>query len=176
MNNPYREFINFFKTHNLYDKEMFDYLRKNSIQFDYLDDEKHSYIGCHYLTDNNGKLMKIILFVPYIDNFQTLLVNIHEYIHGISLYKKLGKKIKQCKYSEVLPLLYEKIYLLERKDKNLEIFQEILNKRITESSPIDYRIALEVQSEMLHYYQEYSPSFIKLEDKAKRLTRRYKSK
>lgn len=176
MNKPYIEFINFFKKHNLYDKEMFDYLRNNSILFDYLDEDKHPYIGYHYLTDKEGKLTKIILFVPYIDDYHTILINIHEYIHGIILYNKLGKKYKQDKDSEILPLLYEKLYLLENPDKNLEPFKKKLNENITENSPIEYKIALEVQNEIINYYQEYSPNLNKLENKAKKLARKYKSK
>lgn len=176
MNKEYDDFINFFKKHNLYDEQVFDYLRKNSIQFNYLDEDKHPYIGYHYLTDKNGKLTKIILFVPFVDNYHAVLINIHEYIHGITLYNKLGKKVKNDKGAEILPLLYEKLYLLENPNNNLEIFHDNLNERITENSPIEYKIALEVQKEMLHYYYEYNPSFNKLEDKAKKLARRYKGK
>ena len=176
MNKQYREFINFFKRHNLYNKETFDYLSKNSIQFDYLDEDKHPYIGYHYLTDEEGNLSKIILFVPYIDSDYTTLINIHEYIHGIILYNKLGKRYKQENDAEILPLLYEKIYLLEKQNKSLELLQENLNKRITETSPIEYKIALDVQNEMLNYYYECNPEFNKLEQKAKKLAKRYKSK
>ena len=176
MNEEYTEFINFFKRHNLYNRETFDYLCKNSIHFDYLDKDKHPYIGYHYLTNEEGNLSKIILFVPYIDSKQTILINIHEYIHGIILYNKLGKRYKLGKDAEILSFLFEKIYLLEKQDKNLELFQKNLNKLISESSPIEYKIALEAQEEMLQYYYDYNPSFVKLEEKAKKLAKRYKSK
>ena len=178
MNNPYTEFVNFFKKHNLYDVNIFNYLRYNSIQFDYHDDEKRPYIGYHYLTDKNDILTKIKLYVPYIDSHKTILINIHEYIHGIILYNKLEKKFKQEIDSEILPILYEKIYLLENPSKELEDFLNYLNNRITKDNLnlIQYKIALEVQDEMLKYYNEEKPTFIDLQKKAKKLSRRYKHK
>lgn len=178
MNNPYIEFINFFKNHNLYNENMFNYLRNNSIQFDYLDEEKRPYIGYHYITDKNSILTKIILYVPYIDNQKTILINIHEYIHGIILYNNLEKKFKQGTDSEILPLLYERLYLTENKDKEIENFLNYLNNRISEDplNLIQYKIALEVQQQMLSYYQEKNPNFTELQKKAKKIARKYKAK
>lgn len=176
MNKKYTEFINFFKKHNLYSEEAFKYLIKNTIYFDYREEDKRPYIGYHYLTDKNSILKEIKLYLPYISDYKTLLINIHEYIHALHLYRRLEKKYKKELDSEILPMLYEKIYLLENPNEILEEFLKYLNTLITENSPQEYKIALLVQEELLKYYIEKKPSFEKLQRKARKLTRKYTNK
>ena len=71
MNYSYK-FFNFFQRQNLYNEEMFNYFRKNSILFDYRDEDYHPFIGCFYLTKNK-KVNKINLVVPFIDSDITVL-------------------------------------------------------------------------------------------------------
>lgn len=172
MNNPYISFVNFLIKHNIYDDEAFTYIRNNTTYFDYRDEDKRPSIGYYYFTDGL-KITRIELCVPFIRDEITTIINVHEYIHGFSLYKKIGKRFKLENDSEVLPLLYEKIYLSENPNEQLEIFIKHLNSQITENSPLVYKIALSVQQELLEYYQEKNPNFTKLERKAKVLARRY---
>lgn len=168
----YLKFIDFFKKHNLYDETIFKYIRENAILFDYLEEEKRPFIGCYYNYDKNKCLSKITVVVPIINDERTLLINIHEYTHAIIIYNKLGKKYKIEKDIEMLPMLYERIYLEENKKKALEKYVQGLNQRITEDSEIEYQIALKYQRELLeYYYQTYD--FNKLQKKAKKLSRKY---
>ena len=168
----YLKFINFFKNHNLYDEQTFKYIRENAILFDYLEEEKRSFIGCYYNFDKRGCLIKIVIGVPIIKDEQTLLINIHEYIHAISLYSKLGTKCKIGIEREILPLLYEKIYLNENPNEELERYVNMLNQKIIESNQIEYKIALNLQNELLEYYYKIR-NFNKLESKAKKLSKKY---
>ena len=119
--------ISFFQKHNLYDKEMFDYFSKNTVMIDYKDEEQRMYIGCFYIIDKNHKLKDIQLNIPYIYDEITMLISIHEIIHGIILYKKLNKRYKKDNTTESMSLLYEKIYMEETKSKILTKYLVGLN-------------------------------------------------
>ena len=99
--NYYTEFITFFKKHNLYDKEMFEYIHHNSTKFDYRDEDQRVFIGCYYMCNKQNILQKIKLCVPIIDSPITVLINIHEYLHAIELYNKIGKKYQSNDTKEI---------------------------------------------------------------------------
>ena len=92
MNNYYNDFIKFFKKHNLYNEEIFNYIQKNRTLFDYRDEDQRIFIGCYYICNKQGILQKINICVPFINDPITLLINIHEYIHAIESYKNISKK------------------------------------------------------------------------------------
>lgn len=167
----YEKFINFFQNLGLYDEQAFNYLRKNSILFDYIDEDQRDMIGYYYFFNNERKLSQINLYVPFINNEKTLLINIHEYTHGLMLYKYLGKKYKQPNYCEVLPILLEKIYIEENPNEELYKFENNLNRRITSESSFEYKIALKLQDELYNYYNK-EKSINKINKKIKKLTRK----
>jgi len=105
------DLIDFFKRHKLYNKEMFDYFSNNAIMIDYEDEEQRMFVGCFCILGKDKKLKSILLNVPYIYDDITMLVSIHEFVHGIMLYGNLNKKVKIGIDKEVLPMLYEKIYI-----------------------------------------------------------------
>lgn len=171
--NYYTEFINFFKKHNLYDEKIFNYIKENITLIDYRDEENRQFIGCYYVLNKKEILTKIKIFVPYIDSPITTLINIHEYIHAITLYQYLGKKFKAKKDIEILPLLYEKLYILENPTPELKEYVVKINKSIEENNEEKYTVALKSQEELLKYYHENNPSLKKLQQKAKKLSRKY---
>ena len=176
MNIYYEEFINFFKKHDLYNEELFNNIRLNSYLFDYRDDEKRAFIGCYCNTNSNDTIKDITLCVPFIDSKKTILINIHEYIHALILYQYLNKKYKITIDSEILPILYETLYILENPTEELKEFQEKLNSKIDKENNINYQIALKVQNELLKYYKKSTPNLQKLQSKAKKLARKCKRK
>lgn len=173
MNNYYNNFINFLKKHNLYNEEIFNYIQKNRILFDYRDEDQRIFIGCYYICNKQGILQQINICVPFIDNQITLLINIHEYIHAIESFNNIGKKYEQKDTEETLPMLYEVLYYLENPNKELEIYLTELNKKITKNSSNSYQIALLIQEELLTYYQKTNPTFKKLQTKVKKISKRY---
>ena len=172
--NPYYlEFITFFIKHNLYNEEMFEYIRENSFLIDYREEEKRPLIGCQYTFDKKDRLTRINLLVPIMHDKLTILINIHEYLHAITLYKYLGKKCKLGFEKETLPMLFETIYALENQDTELQNHLNYLNSHIkNEDSQLEYKISLLIQPELLNYYQTKNPSFQKLQHKAKKLTKK----
>ncbi len=173
--NYYYKFINFFEKQNLYNKETFDYFRSNSILFNYLDTDYHPFIGCYYTTKNK-KVNKINLIVPYIDNDVTTLINIHEYTHAIILYQYMNKIFPEDITTEILPLLYERIYLEENKDnKVLQEHISAINKRIVTSNNSEitkYKIALDIQNNLLEYYNNGHKNIKELHRRIKKLVKK----
>lgn len=169
-NSAYTKFIDFFKRHNLYDEKIFNYLRENSVMFDYRDEDSRPFIGCYYTYSKDDKLKKISLCVPFIDDDITILINIHEYIHGILMYNKIGYKYKAGIDCEVLPMLYERIFVEETQNEKLKEYLKYLNKNILESSNPEYQLALNVQDELLEEYNK-NKKIKTLNKKIKKLTK-----
>ena len=174
MNIYYDKFINFFKEHNMYDEEMFEYLRKNSTLFDYRDEDMRKNVGCYYALDSKDKLKGIALVVPFIDSDKTVLINIHEYAHGITAYSKLGKKYKHTLDREIVPMLLERIYAMQNPE--LLQFIENLNKNIINSSRRDYKLALKAVDELYEDYQKTykSKKMNGINNKSRKLIKKYK--
>lgn len=59
-----------------------------------------SFYGC-YLIEEEGILKDIKICVPKITNLKSMLINIHEYKHGICLYPYIGEKIPIDDYESI---------------------------------------------------------------------------
>ncbi len=171
MNIYYNNFINFFKRHNLYDEEIFDYLRENSFMFDYRDDDYRPFTGCNYII-KNGYLDKINLVVPFFDNDITSLINVHEYVHGIISYNYLGKKYSIGNDAEVLPMMFEKLYILESNNPELMDYGKSLDSMISKDDFSHY-LGLLYRDIMIELYNK-GKSFSSLNKRAKVLTKLHK--
>lgn len=162
--------IDFFKKHNMYDKRLFEYLQANSTMIDNNDEEQRSFIGCFYLLDKNDKLIKLQLCLPYVSDYKTALISIHEITHGIENYYKLGHKFKKDITIEALPLLYEKLYILENPTEELISYGIYLDSLIMIESEKEYKFALQIREELLKKYNKDMQKSIKL---IKKISRKY---
>lgn len=162
------ELISFFKRHNLYDEEMFKYLQSNTTMLDYHNEEQRDFIGCFYTFLNNNILKSIHLNIPYVYDDITMLINVHEIVHGIEMYKYLNKKAKITNMCEVLPILYEKIYIEETNNDNLRKFQQELNKKIKPSNETYYK-AIKIIDEL---YLSYNYDFNEMQKISKKLIKK----
>lgn len=174
--NYYKKFISFLKEHNLYDENAMEYLHQKGIFFDYAEEEDRDFIGCYFAINKKKRLESIILCVPYIKDEKTLIINIHEYTHALLYYKYLGKKVNIKNSSiEILPIMYEKIYVKENKSQLCKEYIEYLDSQITEKSDLKYRIAINAQQEMLDFYsKEKNPD--KLEEQSKKIAKKLTKK
>ena len=114
MNNILYEnkFISFLKRYNLYDETIYNYLINNAIMVDikeYID-----FIGCFFVKNEYDCITKVTLCIPFLEDDITTLITIHEYVHGYTMFKKIGKKYQLKASEEVLPMLYEELYFTQR--------------------------------------------------------------
>ena len=165
------EIIDFFKRHNLYEEKMFNYLQENSIMIDYRVEEHRAFVGCFCQYEKNSNiLLKFNLCIPFDYNDVTRLVCIHEIVHGICAYKKLNKHFDLGNSCEVLPFLYEGLYVIEKQSEELNNYLKYLDSCIEEHSDEKYKIALYLRNELLDNYED---NFDKMDRLSKRLTLRY---
>ena len=162
----YTKFVEFLKSHNLYDEEIYKYWYDNSMRFDYRVEEGRDFINTYYKFEN-GYLVMIYSFLPFIDNDVTILINIHEYIHTYVMYDKLGKKCRIGKDCEILPMLFEKLFVKENSNDELLNYYNYLNKCIYESNDDKYILALNISDKLLNDYNNQNIN--KLNNKSKRL-------
>lgn len=165
-----KNLIEFFKRHNMYDEEIFNYLQKNSIMIDYNDPEQKDFVGCFYILDKNDILKDLKLSLPYVNNEKTMLISIHEITHGIENYMKIGKKFIKDITIESLPLLYEKLYIIENPSEELIKYSEYLDKLITDECDKEYKFALAIRDELI---KKYTYNMKKTSKLVKKLSRKY---
>ncbi len=105
--------INFFKSVDLYDEDIFNDIKKNTtIVYKNYDDIK-DIVGC-YLSQSNDKV-KLIL--PAIVTIKDVLIHIHEYTHAITKSE-----------DEILPNMLEALFIKEYFNK-----EDIINSIIEET-------------------------------------------
>ncbi len=134
--------IDFFKRHNLYEKEMFEYLQNHTEMVDYHYEEERLFIGCVYIVDHiTKKISGFKICIPYVYDEITALINIHEIAHGIWGYKKLNKKYNNLEV-ELFPMKLERIYISECSSQKLKSYADFLDSTIDDDSEERYRFAL----------------------------------
>lgn len=177
-NTLYRNFINFFVKYNLYDEEMFNYIRSNSEIFNYLDKDMRMFIGSFALIVDS-KLDEIKLFVPMIKDEETLLINVNEYVKAILMYKYLGKdnfdKYYNRTTSIAIGLLYQKLYLYDNPSKEGMVYMRKLEESFLNGNDDDYKNALNIHNELLDCHLSYK-NHSKVVRSSKRLVKKYEAR
>ncbi len=161
--------IDFFIRHNLYDKKMFDYLQRHTNMLDYRVEENRPYIGL-YTVVKDGVLKYFEISIPYDYNDITTMIDIHEIVHGIIAYKHLYKEYHVDKTCEILPFLYEKIYVYENPNEELEKYSNFIDSCIDENSEEKYRLAIHLRNKLL---EKYNGDFDKMDRMSKVLSLKY---
>ena len=106
------KFIDFITRHNLYESKSFIEISNKTKNINYNNEESRDFIGCFYKVENEI-IKDFNVCVPQIIDEQTLLINIHEYVHALIIYNSLGKKEDIGLEKEVLPMMYEEMYVVE---------------------------------------------------------------
>lgn len=169
MNNKFFEFLH---NHNIYDDKVYKYYLNNANNFDYYNEDMfRSYIGCSFITSKNKILKQIIPIVPYPVDDITTLINIHEYVHTLGCYDKINKRFKSSVSDEILPIFYEKLFVLENNNTKLNNYEEFLDNAALESNDEKYLLGVKVSKYLLDDYNY--DEFNKLNKKIKKLSKKY---
>ena len=169
MNNAFFEFL---RSHNIYNDKVYKYYLNNSNYFDYYNEDVfRNYIGCSFITNKNNILKQIIPVVPYLVDDITTLINIHEYVHTLCAYDKLNKKFEMSITDEILPIFYEKLFVLESNNSKLDDYEKKLDNMALKSNDKKYLLALKMSKSLLCIYNY--DEFNKMTVKTKKLTKKY---
>jgi len=151
--NEYQDkFLSFLKKHNLYDEEKYSYLIKKATFIDLNKDENISSIGCYYIKNEFNIITKIELYLPKLNDDISVMIAIHEYVHGYLMYSRLNKSYKPKASEEVLPMFYEYLYYLEEKNQELEEYRSKTIEYVEKESKIKYLLGFLLQEELLSIY------------------------
>ena len=161
---------NFFKKHNIYDEEMFNYFSQNSTMIDYDIEEYRGFVGCWPNINKQNILIGFHVNTPYYKDDKTALITVHELIHAKLCYDKIGYFYKKSITDETLPFLYEKLYLLENYSPELEKYQEYLDSLIDENRVNAYLFALKNRDYLL---SKYNYNFKEMQRLTKRLSKKF---
>ena len=82
------------------DVECIDYLKTKTKVLNVSVNDAICFSGCFTILDND-KLSDIKICVPKIYNLKSMLINIHEYHHGIMLYDYIGHEIPKLDFEEL---------------------------------------------------------------------------
>ncbi len=148
------EFISFLKNYNLYNKEIVDSFFGDSFRYNYENDRDIIFSECIYIINNEDILVKIRACIPYINDYKTMLINIHEYVHYYMLYKKIGKKVIIGRNCELLPVAYEKLFIMEKNIQELYDYDDFLTKNILCNNDPNYLYALENRDRIVNYLKK----------------------
>jgi len=167
----YKKFIDFLQKYNLLDKESFIFISNRTTNIDYNNLEERDTIGCYCKINEKETLKDFKVTVPKIIDERTVIINIHEYIHALILYKMLNKKYEIGIEKEVLPLMYEKIYVIENEEISFVKYERALRETINEINNDEYIIGSKVAEQLIPHKKEDIET---LNEKAKKLVREYK--
>ncbi len=121
------KFIKFLKDTEIYNEEVFEYIKPKTVYLDHSEEATHFY-GVFPIVDDNNIIKDIKLCVPKIKDDLTVSINIHEYVHLLLLYRDLNKEYKESDYDELLPVMYEFYYLKDNDPEYLEAYKEKISK------------------------------------------------
>jgi len=107
----YEIYIEFLKKYNLYDKEVFDFIKDKTVYVDYMNTDSEDFIGVYPIVDEDNIVRDLRMCVPTIVDDISISMNIHEYVHLIKMYSNLNKEYVEDKYKELLPVMYELLFL-----------------------------------------------------------------
>ena len=163
--------ISFFKRHNIYDEEMFTYFSNNSTMIDYDIEEFRPFVGCWPNINKENIIIGLHVNTPYVKNDETMLITIHELIHALELYNKIGKPYNKDITVESLPILYEKLYILENNNPLLTQYGNYLDSMIDSNIKNEYSFALKIREELL---KNYDYDIEKMQRLTKKLSKKIK--
>ena len=122
--------IDFFKRYNLYNKEVFDYLQKNTWGACYADPDEARLINTYYFDNKyDGKLKGFLIIIPDQTTDIQMFIQLHEISHGIMAYKYLGKKYPDDLH-EVLPFMVEKLFVDYAQNDSITNYSNYLDSKI----------------------------------------------
>ncbi len=92
--------IDYFSADFNFPEDFYEYMKNRTIHLDDSHENRMDFIGVYPKIDQNGKVMDIKMYLPYIEDMKTLLITIHEYYHAYQLYLQLDKEFQDIDYEK----------------------------------------------------------------------------
>lgn len=174
-NEFYTKFKQFLIKYDLYEERSFHYIWDHSVLVDYREDDYQELIGnCSLIIGNNEKLIDIIPCLPYLTNDTTVAISIYAYVQALTQLPRIGKKYQEhIFYTYILPMVYEKLYILENANKELLDYEANMIDHLLKDGSSKYETVLKCRDELIDYYTKNHTKANQVGKKAKRLAKKY---
>ena len=169
----YYKYIDFLKSHSLYDEDFLDFFWNNAI-FIKLKDNDYSYlVGNVIIVTNEQKRIEFIIpSVPYLKSDKDVAVAIYAYVQTLTKITRIGRKENYDVYfNYVLPMFYEKIYIEENINKRLLSYQIRMQKKLLKDN---YNFYVSIINRVNGLYRKYNTTILNdklIANKAKKLAK-----
>lgn len=174
-NQFYIKFLSFLRNHNLHDIDNFKYIWSQAAFIDATDDDYNFLLGgCVNIIDKNGKLQGIVPCLPNLVNDKMVAVSVYGYVQALTQLTRLNKKYKSnIYYSYILPMFYEKLFILENSSDELLTYEENMRKKLLKDNSFDYKLVLETVDDLIEKYNKGKLDDKKMARKTRRLAKIY---
>lgn len=131
-------FENFLKRHELFNEKVYNYIKDNSVLVKYKNIEDFSSIGCSIVLDRKGRLSQVIPIVPLPKNKKMVAINIFIYVQAMILIPNIGKVFDENSYNNILPFVFQRLFILENSNKYLLSFEEKMTANLCRENQKKY--------------------------------------
>ena len=108
--------IEFYEALGFTGKRMYNYLNK---QIKYVtQEEDRTFVGCYPVIENDI-LKQIHLILPNGDDWESVVMHVHELAHFFSLYPYLNKEVFIDEGCEIFPIAMERLFIENSKDDKI---------------------------------------------------------
>ena len=112
----YSKYKKFLIKHELFDNNTFNFIKDNSVMFDFESIEDYKSFGCSIVLNEKGRLVQIIPCVPILKDEETVAINMFVYTEALLLIPLIGKKFDNKYIDKKLPFIFLKLYIMENKE------------------------------------------------------------
>lgn len=152
-----QKFIDFLKEFGIYNEQAFKYMKTIKKQVNYKEEDTMSFIGCYPIMENNT-VKDIRICVPKMIDDISVSINIHEYVHFLNMYNNLNKEYVFKNTEEVLPVLYEFVFLSKCTDIETKDYLSFYKEYIKQKDDEGLKVFLEIWN---HYFEKDKEKLLK---------------
>ena len=172
----YSKYKNFLIEYGLFDEEIFEFINSKSVLINYKKIDEFKSFKCAIVVNENGTLIDVIPCVPFLKNDECVAINIFVYVQAMMLIANIGKFHDERNYSDLFPLIFQKLYILENKNYNILEYEKKMLKKLFESKGMNYNNVIENKEILINEYNKNNKIFNNSLNKTKRRAKNYVNK
>lgn len=180
----YSKFIKFLREQDLYEEKSFNHIMKKAFFVDFTNEKLDNLkVGCILIFNKSPKtfeesdcLRNFFPIMPVLNSETSVSICIYVYVQALLLLERVGKWVIDDSYNEILPLFYQKLYIIRNYNEELATYDKYLEQRLLETAPDKNHRLLKGRKDLIKFYKYASPDTKKLSRKAKRIAKECISK
>lgn len=171
--NYFDKYMAFLRKHELYDEYFFDYFWNRAVHVDIRDEEYQGLFGSNVpIINEKNKLIDLVPCMPFIDNDKAVAIGIYTYVHALTQTPRIGKKHNDNKYfCYILPMFYERIYIIENENEALLKHEEEIRYNIEIGDSLENKLILQSVDELVDSYKRHKMNEKQIARRARRIAR-----